>query len=363
MSHAEPDQPSLERLGAYVLPGRVSDPRPAIGQARAAAAAGLGAIWLSERWGSKDHAAILGALSQVAPGARLAAGTTHFLTRHPLVLASSAMTLQALADGRFVLGIGRATTKIGLPRATNAMLIETLGMVRRLWNGESVSYDGPAGTFPMMRMTDIPPVEPPRVVLAAIGPRAQALAGQHFDGVLLHPFLTVDAVGRAAAAVRSAAERAGRDPLQVRVYVTVVTAPDLPPEEEEAVVGGRAVTYFQIRGVGERLAEANGWDVQALSRLRDQPQLAHLLPGGTADQAFTRRELSEVSRVLPRSWLASGAAIGTARQCAERLRDYLDAGADEVVIHGSTPDQLGPTVAQFNAAGRGRPPRNSPQKS
>ena len=193
-----------------------------------------------------------------------------------------------------------------------------------------------------MRLGDLPDASPPPVVFAAIGPKSLELAGRHFDGVLLHPFLTAEAVGRAANAVRVAASEAGRDPAAVRVYATVVVAPDLAPVDEEAVMGGRAVTYFQIPKFGEQLAVANGWGTEPLARLRAHPILAGVR--GSADNVFTRDQLTEVSRLLPEEWLESGAAVGSASRCARRLQEYLDAGADELVLHGSTPELLGPVL-------------------
>jgi alkanesulfonate monooxygenase SsuD/methylene tetrahydromethanopterin reductase-like flavin-dependent oxidoreductase (luciferase family) len=104
------------------------------------------------------------------------------------------------------------------------------------------------------------------------------------------------------------------------------------------VVGGRAVTYFQIPGFGERLAETNGWDPEPLRRLREHPQLTGVR--GSADFVRTREQLTDAATVLPAEWLASSAAVGSPEHCVSRLRDYLAAGADELVLHGSTPDQL-----------------------
>ncbi|MCW2945696.1 MAG: putative Coenzyme F420-dependent N(10)-methylenetetrahydromethanopterin reductase [Actinoallomurus sp.] len=335
-----PIDPSV--LGAYVLPGRVSDPRPALAQARAADELGLGSVWLSERWGTKDLGVLAGALGQVTSRARIAAGITHFQVRHPAVLASMAMTAQGLTGGRFVLGFGRSVAAmwkaVGLPPVTNRILADSADILRRLCNGEKVSYDGPAGRFPAMRLSDLPDAPPPPLLLAAIGPKTLALAGSHFDGVLLHPFLTPEAVARSVELVRASAEAADRDPVSVRVYATVVTASGLPPQEEASVVGGRAVTYFQISGFGEQLAEANGWDPGPLRRLREHPQLTGVR--GSADFVRTRDQLTDAATVLPAEWLASSSAVGSPEHCVSRLREYLAAGADELVLHGSTPDQL-----------------------
>jgi 5,10-methylenetetrahydromethanopterin reductase len=337
-----------ERLGAYALPGRVSDPRLAIGQAQTAEHLGLGRIWLSERWGTKDLGVLAGAIGQATTSIHFAAGITHFQVRHPAVQASLAMTAQALSNGRVSLGFGRSVgpmwRAMGLPEATNQVLIDSVDILRRLCRGEKVRYDGPAGKF-RAKLVDLPDVEPPPFILAAIGPKSLALAGAHFDGVILHPFLTPEAVGRQAAAVRTAAEQAGRDPASVRVYATVVTAADLPEREEVEIVGSRAVTYFQIPGFGDVLARANGWDPAGLEKLRTHPLLSGLR--GSADGAFTRDQLREVSLALPAEWISSASATGTAAQAAARWQQYLDAGADELVLHGSTPELLGPTVAHF----------------
>jgi len=343
-----------DRIGVYVLPGRVRDPREVIGQAQTAEHLGLGTVWLSERWGAKDLGVIAGAVAQSTEKIRFGAAITHFQVRSPVVLASLAMTAQAISGGRMLLGFGRSVPAmwraVGAPAATNQVLIDSVDILRRLCRGEKVRYDGPAGTFPSLRLGDLPAVAPPPLLMAAIGPKSLALAGAHFDGVILHPFLTPAAVERQADAVRQAAVSAGRDPSEVRVYATVVTAADLPERETVELVGSRAVTYFQIPGFGETLAGANGWTFGPLEQLRSHPLLAGVK--GSADNLFTRDQLRDVSAALPADWLRSAAATGSSAECAARWRDYLDAGADELILHGSTPELLGPSLAHFAETAR-----------
>ena len=132
---------------------------------------------------------------------------------------------------------------------------------------------------------------------------------------------------------------AGRPAGSVRVYATVVVACDLPTEDEIAVVGARAVSYYQIPGFGERLAEANGWDPEPLMRLRSHPLLAGVR--GSADSVLTREQLVEVVSALPAAWTGEAAAVGSARDCRAMFERYREAGANELVLHGSTPDRLG----------------------
>lgn len=344
------DPADTRRLGAYLLPGRSADPVAAIAQARAGERAGIGSVWLSERFGAKDVSTIGGALTQATESVMIGSAATHFQPRHPLATASMALTLQALSGGRFVLGIGRSIPLVwqscGLPPATNQLLIDGLDIMRRLWAGESVTYSGPLGEFPRLRLGDMPQVAPPPVVLTAIGPKSLQLAGRHFDGVLLHPFLTVRTTTRSVEIVRNAAADAGRDPDSVRIYGMVVVAADCAPEDVDARVRARAVTYFNAPGLAEQLLSANGWDRAFLHDLAGHP-LVTALGGRQADGALDVGDLVTLSHIFPDDWFAEGAAIGTAAECAQRLHAYFQSGADEIIVHGTTPDRLGPVLTAF----------------
>lgn len=324
---------SLERWGGYVLPGGPKDARPVIDQARALERAGLGSIYIGERYATKDLGAITGALTQVTARPRLIAAITHIGTRHPMALASLGQTLQSLSGGRFTLGIGRGSagrwTSYGVKPPTARMLEDTASLLRRLWAGERVSYDGPAGTYPDLQLMELSEVAPPRLLLAGIGPHTLQLAGRVFDGAILHPLLTPDAVRRASTIVRDAAEASGRDPDAVEIHATVITAPDRPLDD---VVGARGLGYLLVDGLGEAIVATNGWDPDALAQIRRHPRFAgldyHQL------KSVPTADLARVSTALPRSWLTDGSAAGSVRECVTRIDAYLASGATNVLLHG-----------------------------
>jgi 5,10-methylenetetrahydromethanopterin reductase len=349
-----------ERLGAYVLPGRVDDPRPGLEQARVGEQLGLGAVWLSERWDTKELGAVCGALSQVTSRARIIVGATHYVTRHPLVLAGLGSTMKMLSNDRFTLGVGRSSgqflRRYGYRPPTTQALIDHATILRRLWAGESFDYDGPAGHYPGLRLVDMPESGGPPLLLAAMGPKALAAAGGHYDGVILHPNLTYEGVARSAAIVKQAAADAGRDPAEVLVYATVVVAPDLEPAEEAAVVGGRLVTYFQMPETVANISLANGWDPREFDPLMNHPMFSG---PGTADQGYRREQLVEASKVIPRHVFETSVASGTSEHCAGMLHEFLAAGADHLLLHGATPDQCGPMIDAFRAQAAAHPARRA----
>jgi len=235
--------------------------------------------------------------------------------------------------------------KLGIPTPNMQGMADYVAILRQLWAGETVHYSGPAGDYPEMQL----PMgcdNPPPILIGTIGPKTLAMAGAHFDGVVLHPFLTADAVKRSIDIVRNAAKAAGRDPATLKFYATVVTAPDtLTPAQRIDIVEARAVSYFMHRELGLPIIATNGWEEGPMNAVADTG-LARL-EYGNGTVADKRRMMAEAASLLPAAWLETGAAIGSLDRCVSRLREYLDAGADYLLLHGTTPDQQGALVEKM----------------
>lgn len=342
-------------LGAYVLPGAAHDPRLGLDEARAAEKLGLGAVWIGERYDSKDLPSLASAIGQVTGRVRIGAAITHPYLRHPMVLASMGQTLQALTGERFQLGFGRSAKwrwdAYGTPAPTLRALGDLADILHRLWAGESVRYDGPLGTFPRLRLPVVLDVAPPPLLLAAVGPKTIELAGRCFDGVILHPVLTPEAVGRSAQLMRAGAAAAGRDPGSVRCIATVLTAAGVSEADEREAIRARSAGYLSVPGLGDAIAAANHWDPADLARYRAQAPLVELgeLP---ADKHLSRDALADLCDGMPDSWLAQAAVAGDVPASAARLQRYFDAGADELLLHGTVGAKLAPLVTHIAQASR-----------
>jgi probable F420-dependent oxidoreductase len=338
---------SPEQLYSYILPGQVNDPRPGLTQARKAESLGLGGIFLSERWETKELGATMGAITQVTDRVQLVAGLTHFGTRHPVVQAGMAQTLQQLSGNRFVLGYGRGVEqhlrKMGVHTPNLQGLADHAMILRKLWAGETVVYNGPAGNFGELKLPQGYAVPPP-LIFGTIGPKTLAMAGAHFDGIVLHPFLTLEGVARSIKLVRAAAENAGRDPQAVKIYATIVTVPDtLDADTRIDLLEARAVSYFMHRELGAPIIKTNGWSEEPMNLLAEKGLAA--LEYGTGNAQDKRRAMARAASLLPREWLESGAAIGSIGQCVARLQAYAEVGVDYLLLHGTTPDMQDEIVA------------------
>ncbi|MDP3969277.1 MAG: TIGR03857 family LLM class F420-dependent oxidoreductase [Nocardioides sp.] len=337
----------LPEIGCYGLAGHSASPRDLVTEVRRAEELGIGSVLLSERFNVKDAGVLSGAAVAASESIGVATAATNHNTRHPLVTATMATTLHRMSGGRFALGLGRGFDMLfdvmGLPRVTEAQLRDVIGIYRRLWHGEAVAgHEGPAGSFPYLSQDssfdeDIP------VLLMAMGERTLRFAGAVADGVVLHTFFSDETLERSVALVRAGAEEAGRDPASVRVWSVLATVPDdLPEELRLKKLVGRLATYLQ--GYGDLLVRLNGWDPEALRRFREDPLVATF--PGAFDAIATPEQLAHVADLLPDEWLAA-AATGTAADCAATALRQLDLGADSVVLHGATPDELEPVLTAY----------------
>ena len=340
----EPHQPLMPELACYGLAGHSASPADLIVEAARAEQLGLGAILLSERFALKDAGVMAGAA--VASTSRIGIGTaaTNHNTRHPLVTATMATTLHRMSGGRYAFGLGRGIPILfdimGLPHVTSAQIEDAIGIYRTLWSGGSVvGHDGSAGSYPYL-VQDSSFDENIPVLLVAMGDNSLRLAGRVADGVVLHTFMSDAAVERSVRLVRDAAEAAGRDPGEVRIWSVMATIEDSMDETARLrKLVGRLATY--LTGYGDVLVRLNGWDPAELERFRADDRLtAH---SGALDATDDLDLLRHARDVLPDEWLAT-AAVGSAAHCADRIEGQLALGADSVVLHGATPDELAPVL-------------------
>ena len=102
---------------------------------------------------------------------------------------------------------------MGLEQLTTAMIEDFVGIMRRMWKGETIlGHDGPAGRYPVLSLGaeaghDIP------MTFTAFGPNSLALGGRAFDAVVLHTFFTDETIERCVRTVKKAAEAAGATPI------------------------------------------------------------------------------------------------------------------------------------------------------
>jgi probable F420-dependent oxidoreductase len=348
--------PVVDDLSSYLICGRVTArQRPdgftwvgtALTDAVEAERLGFRRCWLSERFDLKDAGAILGGVA--ARTTRLGVGTGVWATpsRHPMVAASFGATMTALHGPRFVLGLGRGVPLPDMSEHSYAQFVHYAETVKRLWAGETADYASDGQSTRLRTVDPLGDLPGPEIWAFGYGrPRfAAAAAGDAFDGAMLYPFLTVEAVRAAVDRIRGACAERGRDPGSIRICHPIVVAAELNEFTTRAYAHARAVTYLEWPGHGEALCDSNGWDRSVLDQLRSHRQLA----GRNADQDFHRAELLEPARLVPDEWMEESCAIGSVERCVERLAEYRNAGVDEIAVYASTPAENASLIGAWRA--------------
>src|SRR3954469_13732744 len=137
----------------------------------------------------------LGAAGQAPSTVPLGTGVTAVGSRyHPILIAQAWMTLERLFPGRPFLGIGSGEGLHEGPLGDDwppvddqiARLDEALSIIRRLWDGETITESGRFYELRDARLHTLADRRPP-IWVSAFGPKAAKVAGRHGDGVWTLP--------------------------------------------------------------------------------------------------------------------------------------------------------------------------------
>ena len=161
----------------------------------------------------RDTYVLLAAAARATTRIMLAPLIANPVTRHPTVTASSIATIDELAPGRTLLGMGIGDTAVrlaGLRPARVHELEASTRLMRALLDGEEVEVGA-------ARPARLPHHRPVPIWIAAGGPRTLRMAGGVADGVFIRVGTHVANIERAVDAIRAGAAAVGRDPSRVRV--------------------------------------------------------------------------------------------------------------------------------------------------
>jgi F420-dependent oxidoreductase-like protein len=178
------------RVGVQVIPPPGVPPFEAlVVQAREACDAGLDAVWMGQGF-DLDSLTALAVVGREVPDIEVGVQVVPTWPRHPLVLASQALTVQAATGSRLTLGVGlshRSTVERtwGLRFDDPVQHLEDhLSVLASVFADGTVRHAGPAITAKLPHRIAVAGTRPPRVVGGVLGPRALRVAGRLADGVL-----------------------------------------------------------------------------------------------------------------------------------------------------------------------------------
>lgn len=310
---------------------------------------GFDAVWVPDSqmiWG--DCYAYLALAAERTSTIRLGTGVSVAGTRIPPVTAHSIASINTVAPGRTFLGMGagnsahRFLDHKPLPIARYG---EELRVIRALLHGEEVDYTFRGKTAPTrLLMADrgyINLDDPIPIYVSGFGPRSQALAGLHGDGLVTSLPPEPRAVTRALETVERAASEAGRtlpDPFPVISLTNVVVLdPGESVTSERVIAEHGPYVISSVHYLYDKIRQYGGEPPHHLQPMWDDyTRLVEQTPEGLRHLRIHDGHCTFVRdderRFVTEDLIRHTCLVGTAGEIAGQLRTLEDAGLDELMM-------------------------------
>jgi 5,10-methylenetetrahydromethanopterin reductase len=299
---------------------------------------GFDAVWQADSRLVRDALVPMAAYAAVTERMRIGSGVVDCWTRNPARLASAFSTLDDLAPGRIILGIGAwwepLASKVGVERVKPLKAMrEIVEAVRALLNDETVTYEGEFVQFDGVELDYVHQERRPKdvpIYIGATGPKMMELAGEIGDGVVLNYLVSSEYNERAMEQLATGAARAGRtvdDLDRPQLVVCAVATSDDEADRKEALDGARML-ITQYLGQQPHIMKASGVPDSLLNEVNS-----------VLTWPATHDEVVAASSLVPDEIVQMLCAAGTVDECRAKVAHYIDHGCTMPVLYslGSDP--------------------------
>jgi 5,10-methylenetetrahydromethanopterin reductase len=288
---------------------------------------GFEAVWQAESRLVREATVPMAAFAAVTERIRIGSGVVNNWTRNVGLLAATFSTLDDLAPGRIILGLGAwwdpLATKVGIHRRRPLQAMrETVDVTRRLLAMERVTYHGDFVDVDDIEIDivhgDRTPKDVP-IYIGATGPKMLDLAGEIADGVVLNYMVSPAYDADAMAALSVGAARAGRSVDDIDRPQLVVCSLG----RDRAVALDRARELLtQYLGQQPHIMKASGVDPELIAEINR----VVTWPAGP-------EEIRAAMNLVPDDAVQMISASGTPDECRAKVREYIDAGCTCPILY------------------------------
>ena len=318
--------------------------REAIDIVRYAESKGFDAVWQADSRLVREAGVPMAAFAASTDRIKIGSGVIDVWTRNPARLASLFSTLDDLAPGRVLCGLGAwwdpLAAKVGIDRRKPlAMMRETVTVVRALLANETVTFHGEHVhldgveldyVYQERRPKDVP------IYIGATGLKMMELTGEIADGVVLNYLVSPDYNERAMEALDRGAARSGRSAEDLDRPQLVVCS--VHEDRAEALNMARMMVT-QYLGQQPHIMAASGVPQELLDDV-----------GRVLTWPATHEQVAEASKLVPDEIVQMLTASGTADEAREAVARYVANGCTTPILY-----PLGDVNAMIDAFADWRP--------
>jgi len=288
---------------------------------------GFEAVWQAESRLVREATIPLAAFAAVTDRIKVGTGVINLWTRNVALMAATFVTLDDLAPGRVLLGIGAwwepLASKVGVDRRRPLQAMrEIVDVTRRLIRMERVTYRGEFVNVTDIEIDIVHGNRSPRsipIYIGATGMKMMELAGEIADGVLLNYLVSPKYNGDAMAALAAGAARAGRRVEDLDRPQLVVCSLD---RDRAAALDRARELVTQYLGQQPHIMKASGVDQSLL----DEIGKVLTWPAGP-------EEIHRAMRLVPDDVVQMITASGTPEECRAKVREYVAAGCTCPILY------------------------------
>lgn len=315
----------LTRVGLYLQDKHPI--RDGMEYARYAERHGFEAVWQAESRLVRDAIVPMAAFAAVTERIHVGSGVVNNWTRNAAVTAATFSTLDDLAPGRILCGIGAwwepLASKVGVDRRKPLKAMrEVVEVVRRLLAMETVTFDG---EFVSLRDVQIDIVHGPRgpkdvpIFIGATGDQMLELGGEIADGVLMNYLVSPQYNERAVARIAAGARKAGRSLEDVDRPQLVVVSMD---EDRAKALDNARELVTQYLGQQPHIMQASGVDDDLLNEINS-----------VLTWPATEEQIREAMKLVPDAVVQLITASGTPDEVRAKVQEYVDSGSTCPVLY------------------------------
>jgi 5,10-methylenetetrahydromethanopterin reductase len=289
---------------------------------------GFAAAWQADSRLVREATVPMAAFAATTSRLTIGSGVIDVWTRNPARLASLFSTLDDLAPGRIVAGLGAwwdpLASKVGIsrdrPLRVMREVVESLRALLRCdgpvtYHGVWVDLDGVELDYVHQerRAKQVP------IYVGATGMKMMELAGEVADGAVLNYLVSPEYNARAMSALAAGAERAGRRVEDIDRPQLVVCSLDA---ERGAALDAARLLVTQYLGQQPHIMAASGVPSSLLDDI-----------GRVLTWPATHDEVVAASKLVPDEVVQMLCAAGTADECRAKVAEYVAAGCTTPVLY------------------------------
>ena len=301
--------------------------RDGMDYARYAEERGFEAVWQAESRLVREATVPMAAYAAVTSRIKVGSGIVPIWTRNVGLLAATFSTLDDLAPGRVILGLGAwwepLATKVGVDRRKPLRAMrETVEATRRLLAMERVSYDGEFVHLDDVEIDIVHGDRSPKhvpIYIGATGMQMMELAGEIADGVVLNYMVGPSYDAQAMAALAAGAAKAGRTVLDIDRPQLVVCSVD---RDRELALDRSRELLTQYLGQQPHIMKASGVDPALIQEI-----------GKVLTWPAGPEEIHRAMRLVPDDVVQQITASGSPEECRAKVAEYVDAGATCPILY------------------------------